>query len=79
MLAHMSPSPSPLMIANESHKLRSGFYDPERSKPLINFVVSSAFALLLGGAFWLSLTSTLHQMTVRDCAAGIQKACDSLK
>jgi hypothetical protein len=67
------------MIANESHKLRSGFYNPTRSKPMTNFVVSSVFALLLGGAFWLSLTSTLHQMTERDCAAGIQKACDSLK
>jgi len=79
MLAHMSPSPSLLMIANESHKLRSGFYNPERSKPLINFVASCVFALLLGGAFWYSLTSTLTQMTERDCAAGIQKACDSLK
>lgn len=78
MLMHMSPF-SPLMIANESHKLRSGFYDPVRSKPLTNFVVSTVFALLLGGAFFYSLTSTLTQMTERDCAAGIQKACNSLK
>lgn len=78
MLTHMSLS-SPLMIAHESHKLRSGFYNPERSKPLTNFVVSSVFALLLGGAFFYSLTSTLTSMTERDCAAGIQKACNSLK
>ncbi len=78
MLMHMSPS-SPLMIANESHKLRSGFYDPERSKPLTNFIVSAVFALLMGGALWYSLSSTLTQMTERDCAAGIQKACNSLK
>ena len=67
------------MIAQESRKLRSGFYNPTRSKPMTNFVVSSVFALLMGGAFWLSLTSTMDQMTERDCAAGIQKACDSLK
>tara|TARA_B100002051_G_scaffold268244_1_gene297824 strand:+ start:2099 stop:2302 length:204 start_codon:yes stop_codon:yes gene_type:complete len=67
------------MIANESHKLRSGFYNPERSKPMTNFIVSSVFALLLGGAFFYSLTSTFTSMTERDCAAGIQKACDSLK
>jgi hypothetical protein len=67
------------MIAYESHKLRSRFYDPKRSKPMTNFVVSTVFALLMGGAFWLSLNSTLHQMTERDCAAGVQKACDSLK
>lgn len=46
---------------------------------MTNFVVSTVFALLMGGAFWLSLNSSLHQMTERDCAAGIQKACDSLK
>tara|TARA_Y100000401_G_scaffold44874_1_gene34415 strand:- start:2064 stop:2267 length:204 start_codon:yes stop_codon:yes gene_type:complete len=67
------------MIAHESKKLRSGFYDPKHSKPMTNFVVSTVFALLMGGAFWLSLNSSLHQMTERDCAAGIQKACDSLK
>lgn len=67
------------MIDHESHKLRSGFYDPERSKPMTNFVVSSVFALLLGGAFFYSLTSTLTSMTERDCAAGVQKACNSLK
>nr|BAR24779.1 hypothetical protein [uncultured Mediterranean phage uvMED] len=67
------------MIAHESHKLRSGFYNPEHSRSFTNFVVSSVFALLLGGAFFYSLTSTLNSMTERDCAAGIQKACNSLK
>ncbi len=67
------------MIAHESHKLRSGFYNPERSKPMTNFVVSSVFALLFGGAFFYSINQTLAEMTQRDCAAGIQKACNSLK
>ena len=68
-----------LMISHESHKLRSGFYNPEHSRSFTNFVVSSVFALLLGGAFWYSLTTSLTEMTQRDCAAGIQKACNSLK
>jgi len=34
---------------------------------------------LLGGAFWVSLTTTLDDMTKRDCAAGVQKACEAIK
>jgi hypothetical protein len=33
---------------------------------------------LLGGAFWVSLTSTLDQMTERDCRLGVQAACEQL-
>ena len=35
--------------------------------------------LLFGGAAWLSLTSTLDQMTERDCRLGVQAACEELK
>tara|TARA_Y100000385_G_C13066488_1_gene626940 strand:- start:437 stop:739 length:303 start_codon:yes stop_codon:yes gene_type:complete len=42
-------------------------------------VVSVIFAALLSGAAWYCMTSTLDQMTQRDCNAGIQKACDALK
>jgi len=34
---------------------------------------------LLGGAFWVSMTSTLDQMTERDCRLGVQAACEELK
>ena len=34
---------------------------------------------ILSLAFWYSLTSTLDQLTLRDCNAGITKACNQLK
>jgi len=34
---------------------------------------------LLGGAFWVSMTSTLDQMTERDCRLGVQAACEALQ
>jgi len=54
-------------------------YDPRRHSARRNAVIWFAFCLLLGGAFWVSLTSTLDQITERDCAAGIQRACNSLR
>jgi len=75
---HLS-TPLKLMKTHATSKLRSRFYDPERSSSKTNAIISIAFALLLGGAFWYSMTSTLDQLTARDCQAGIQKACDSLK
>ena len=35
--------------------------------------------VLFGGAFWVSLTETLDQMTERDCRLGVQAACEQLK
>ena len=63
----------------ESNKLRSGFYDPTRSKTKTNVIVSIVFALMLGGAFWYSLTSTLDQQQRQHCEQGWQRACESLK
>ena len=56
-----------------------GFYDPERRSSKTNAIVIAVFCFLIGGAFWYSLNTTLTDMTQRDCNAGIQKACDSLK
>ena len=56
-----------------------GFYDPELKSPKTNGIVIAIFCVLLGGAFWYSLNSTLTDMTQRDCNAGVQRACDSLK
>jgi|TARA_Y100000033_G_scaffold41536_1_gene42028 hypothetical protein len=56
-----------------------GFYDPEHKSPKTNGIVVAIFCVLLGGAFWYSLNSTLTDMTQRDCNAGVQRACDSLK
>ncbi len=41
-------------------------------------VFTVLFCLLFGVAAWLSLTSTLTQMTERDCRLGVQSACEQL-
>ena len=67
------------MKTYESRKLRSGFYENKKQVNLAAPAVTAAAAILLGGAFWYSLNATLDDMTRRDCAAGIQKACQALK
>jgi len=54
-------------------------YNPRRNSARNNTIITAVFCLLLGGAFWYSMTTTLDEMTQRDCNAGIQKACDALK
>ena len=67
------------MKTYESEKLRSGFYENKRQVSMAGPAVTVAAAILLGGAFWYSLNTTLDDMTRKDCAAGIQKACQALK
>lgn len=41
-----------------------------------------AYTLLclgLGAGFWFALTSTLTDLTIRDCKAGVTQACEQLK
>jgi hypothetical protein len=54
-------------------------YDPTRVSPYTNAIVWTVFALLLSSAFYYSLTTTLDDLTRRDCAAGVQKACEAIK
>lgn len=54
-------------------------YDPRRNSARSNAIISAICFLLLGGAFWYSMTTTLDEMTQRDCNAGIQKACDAIR
>ena len=75
----MSRLPQPLMTKNQSHKLRSGFYDPNRSSAKTNTIVTLVFLVLFGAAFWYSLTSTLDQQQQQHCEQGWQRACESLK
>ena len=75
----MSPFSRSLMKPNSINDRGPGFYDPEHKSPKTNGIVIAVFCVLLGCAFWYSLDSTLTDMTQRDCNAGIQKACDSLK
>jgi hypothetical protein len=53
-------------------------YNPKKASARSNAIVWTVFCVLLGGAFWVSLTTTLDDMTKRDCAAGVQKACEAL-
>jgi len=53
-------------------------YNPRQASVRSNAIVWTVFCVLLGGAFWVSLTTTLDDMTKRDCAAGVQKACEAL-
>lgn len=42
-------------------------------------LLGSTLCLGLTAGFWYSLTSTLTDMTIRDCRAGVQKACNQLQ
>ena len=67
------------MTRNSIYDRGPGFYEPERRSPKTNAIVIAIFCALMGGALFYSLDQTLTEMTQRDCNAGIQKACDSLK
>ena len=67
------------MTSKDINYRSPGFYDPEHKSPKTNGIVIAIFCVLFGGAFWYSLNSTLTDMTQRDCNAGVQRACDSLK
>ena len=56
-----------------------GFYDPEYSNPKINAIIIAIFCVLLGGAFWISLTDTLDIQQRQHCEQGWQPACEALK
>ena len=60
-------------------RMKSLDYDPRKGSTRRNAIITAACTLLLGGAFWYSITTTLDDMTQRDCNAGIQKACQALK
>lgn len=43
------------------------------------FLASSTLCLALAAGFWYALTSTLTDLTIRDCKAGALSACAQLK
>ena len=67
------------MAYHESKKLRSGFYENKLQRRLTAPCLSIVCAVLVSGAFWIGLTSSLDFMTEKDCRAGIVKACEALK
>lgn len=55
-----------------------GFYDPERRSSATNGIVTAVFCVLLGGAFWYSLTTTLDDQQKLHCQQGWQAACEKV-
>lgn len=59
---------------------------PERPLPTTSatptmrtFLTSASLCLALSAGFWFALTSTLTDMTTRDCRAGVTAACEQLR
>ena len=77
MMLRMSPFPRSLM--KHINDRSSGFYDPEHRSPKTNGIIVAIFCVLLGGAFWISLTDTLTQQQKSHCEQGWQAACEKLK
>lgn len=75
----MSPSSRLLMTRNRINYRSPGFYDPERRSSKTNAIVIGVFCLLMGGAFWYSLTTTLDEQQKLHCQQGWQAACERLQ
>jgi hypothetical protein len=43
------------------------------------FLASTGLCLALSAGFWFALTSTLTDLTIRDCRAGVTEACEQLR
>mgnify|MGYP003136482983 FL=1 len=56
------------------HKL----YRPQELPCWMAPLFTCALLILFGGAFWISLTGTMTQLTERDCRLGVQAACEQL-
>ena len=42
-------------------------------------LISATLCAALAAGFWFALTSTLTDLTIRDCKAGVLSACAQLK
>jgi len=62
----------------KSEKVPHDFYSHKAEKRR-HIVLACVLAVLFGSAFWYSLTTTLDDITRRDCLAGMQKACMQLE
>lgn len=43
------------------------------------FLASSTLCLALGVGFWYALSTSLANLTIRDCRAGVERACEQLR
>lgn len=58
---------------------REGVRRTKKISAALNAAMIVSIPLLIGGGFFYSLTTTLDNMTQRDCDLGIQQACEDLK
>ena len=79
IVLRMSPFSRSLMTPNSINDRAARFYEPERRSPKTNAIVIAVFCVLMGGAFFYSLTSTLDDQQKLHCQQGWQPACESLK
>jgi hypothetical protein len=79
MMLRMSPLSRSLMNRKDINYRSPGFYDPEHRSPKTNGIIVAIFCVLLGGAFWISLTDTLDKQQRQHCEQGWQPACEALK
>ena len=78
ILLRMSPFSRLLMISFNGKK-RPSRLDPEGYSPKTNGIIVAIFCVLLGGAFFYSLTHTLDAQQRQHCEQGWQPACEALK
>ena len=52
---------------------------PDPVKTFLNGITTATMFAAVGGIFFFALTSTLDDMTRRDCDLGVQAACEELK
>jgi len=72
-------SPFSRLLMKNTFNRGARFYEPEFRSPKTNAIVVAVFCVLLGGAFWISLTDTLDQQQKFHCEQGWQPACEKLK
>tara|TARA_Y100000004_G_scaffold56700_1_gene63066 strand:- start:521 stop:730 length:210 start_codon:yes stop_codon:yes gene_type:complete len=62
----------------KSRNLGNSFYKPENMRKRERVMIA-LFCVLFGASAWYCLTTTLDDMTKRDCLAGMQQACAALE
>ena len=74
----MNPRLKPMIPAKTRKPFSQKNFYGKKSSTLKNASISIIIWVMLSMGFWHALTTTLHDMTLRNCLYGIQKACDAL-
>lgn len=55
------------------------FTSPSEIPTMRPIIASTGLCCALAAGFWYALTTTLTDMTMRDCRAGVSRACQQLQ